>query len=472
MKKFDIQPTEENLTSSFVSDFLGRDSYILSLVEILNALEGSFSIAIDGSWGSGKTFAVKQTKMLIDALNSGNPFSESETGKEIVKKWKQLNNSTEVSIQPMITTYYDAWEHDDEEDPILSIVYEMMQENYCIDKIPNKRDWPEILKNIANFVGKKKLATLIKNANSVVDSVQGQDYFSSSKNTENMRHIINDFIKSLLPEAGNKLIVFVDELDRCNPNYAVKLLERIKHYMQNESVVFVFALNQVELEKTVRHFYGPNFDACRYLDRFFDYRLGLPEVDLERYFAMLGASGHMNLRQTTCFEFVRQTGMSLREIPKLLVGSKMATFKITDSKDADRYPFFHFENKNASIIALDVITPIAIGLKLHNTDSYMDFISGRNSKWLKQIVMSDSLFSWVFNMLLENNVTYVKRAEITDEEASERIQELYEAIFVKTYDNGFERETRVGKVAVDRGIKLRILEAVNFVSKYRDFSVV
>lgn len=471
MKKFDIQPTEENLASSFVSDFLGRDSYILSLVEILNALEGSFSIAIDGSWGSGKTFVVKQTKMLIDSLNPINPFSKSETGVEISKKWKQLNNSSEVPFQPMITTYYDAWEHDDEDDPILSIVYEMMQENYCIDKIPNKRNWGAILKNVAKLLGKKNLSSLIENINDVAETIQGEDLFSAQKNNDKLKEIIDDFFNTMLPEAGNKLIVFIDELDRCKPTYAVKLLERIKHYMQNDSVVFVFALNQVELEKTIRHFYGTDFDACRYLDRFFDYRIGLPEVDMKKYYARMGMSSNENLRQITCFEFVRQTGMSLRELPKLLIGSKIATYKITDSKESEKYNVMYFEKRNTTILAMHVIVPLAMGLKLLDSTSYQDFITGKNPMWLEKIILSDALYRRVLHLIFKERAGTNMNEDIINEQVREQIRKIYEAIFVKTYDNGVERETEIGPLSIDEGTRHMILSAVNYSSKYRDISV-
>ena len=52
----------------------------------------------------------------------------------------------------------------------------------------------------------------------------------SLKSKKELREKVNEFFNSLLPEKGNRLIIMVDELDRCKPSYAVKLLERIKHY--------------------------------------------------------------------------------------------------------------------------------------------------------------------------------------------------------------------------------------------------
>ena len=70
-------------------------------------------------------------------------------------------------------------------------------------------------------------------------------------------------------ERGNKLVIFIDELDRCNPAYAVKLLEQIKHYMEDDRIIFVFSVNINQLQHTIKHYYGNNFNATKYLDRFF-----------------------------------------------------------------------------------------------------------------------------------------------------------------------------------------------------------
>lgn len=69
-------------------------------------------------------------------------------------------------------------------------------------------------------------------------------------------------------ERADKVVIFIDELDRCKPTYAVKLLERIKHYFNNDKIIFVFSTNLEELQSSVKCVYGESFNAYRYLDRF------------------------------------------------------------------------------------------------------------------------------------------------------------------------------------------------------------
>ena len=56
MKKFELMPTEENLIESLRKDFLKRNKDLVRFYELLEAQEEAYSIAIDGRWGSGKTF--------------------------------------------------------------------------------------------------------------------------------------------------------------------------------------------------------------------------------------------------------------------------------------------------------------------------------------------------------------------------------------------------------------------------------
>lgn len=459
---FDIMPTKENLERTFVDDSIGRDNSVISFVNLLASVDNVSSIALDSPWGSGKTFFVKHIQMILDSLNENNPFSTTETAIKILEKIEKIKNPSLVEhMKPMITAYYDAWEHDDEDDPILSLIYEIMKENYSIANIPNKRDWSNVFSRVVDSFAKTNIYDL-------VNELRGKDLFFANKEDEDKKESISRFLNSLLPENGNKLIVFIDELDRCSPTYGVKLLERIKHYMQSENIIFVFSINQTELQKTIRKFYGADFDACRYLDRFFDLRVGLPPVDIKRFSVMLGVPEHMNLRQTTCFEFIKLTDMSLREMSKYLCWSKAATYKITDGENAEAYGSFHFESSDAALLAFDVVVPIAIGLRIIDLDAYNTFVTGKDPKWLERVLLTEELINWVYVRLLDD-VHHINQEEFDEKTAMKIIDEFYDAVFVKLYDDGREFETKIGRVVVDATIRNSILQAVDMGSKYIDY---
>lgn len=76
--------------------------------------------------------------------------------------------------------------------------------------------------------------------------------------------------------ARSPMYVFVDELDRCRPPYAMKLLEEIKHIFGVPGVVFVVSTNLAQLQSSARSMYGADFDGAGYLKRLFDREYVLP----------------------------------------------------------------------------------------------------------------------------------------------------------------------------------------------------
>lgn len=90
----------------------------------------------------------------------------------------------------------------------------------------------------------------------------------------NMRELV-----SAVDQAGgpgrSPLVVVIDELDRCRPNYAIRMLEEIKHFFEIPGVVFIIGLHGKQLSKSVNAIYGAEFDSEDYLRRFFTRRYEL-----------------------------------------------------------------------------------------------------------------------------------------------------------------------------------------------------
>ena len=83
MKFYDLAPANENIYQTFLEDKIGRNPKVFKFISLINRIESSCSISLDGSWGSGKTIFVKQVKMVLDSLNSAkvksdklHPFSQ------------------------------------------------------------------------------------------------------------------------------------------------------------------------------------------------------------------------------------------------------------------------------------------------------------------------------------------------------------------------------------------------------------
>ena len=459
MKRLDLLPTETNVINTFLEDEIERNSYVLSFVNMINSIEGGYSIAVDGAWGSGKTFFIKQTKLVLDAINPSSNISKSEDGKKILVKWKSICKNEKLHELHFVTSYYDAWCHDDEEDPLLSLIYSMMQEFSYLKTDPNKRDWVEIISKLGDLLSGSNVSDYIK-------ALQGENIYKNTEKSIAIKNLVDSFLGTIVKANDCKLVVFVDELDRCSPVFAIKLLERIKHYLLNDSIIFVFSINQVELQKTIKNFYGVDFDACRYLDRFFDCRIVLPEVEPILFMNTLGINNYSKAREDICFEFIKQTKMSLREMSKYLYASKMAAYGITDAEEKNKRQYSAFESGYTTLVVYNALVPIAIGLKNINITDYYNFINGKDVKWLESILLSERICDWVFQYLLERRTS---NCNLDDNEKKEIIKKLYDAIFVEKHDTSKTYQTTIGSVIIDGTVKTRILEAVNYASKYTDF---
>lgn len=87
-------------------------------------------------------------------------------------------------------------------------------------------------------------------------------------------------------ESGDEkpLVFIIDELDRCRPDYAVRMLEVLKHFFVVKNIVFVCAVDKKHLEDSICGFYGSEkINASEYLRRFFDLEIGLPLPDYTKF---------------------------------------------------------------------------------------------------------------------------------------------------------------------------------------------
>lgn len=247
----------------FAEDKLNRQPLAQNLTDIANMYADTGAvIALDGEWGSGKT--------------------------TFVRMWHQmLLDRTYKSI------YFNAWNTDFQDDPFIAIMSELdevFQKSKTFSKVV--KSGAKIGLKVAGEVAKGILhkatgvdAALIKTGvDELVDQCYQQmsEYQSKKDSLESFRNQLSEFVAS---EANGKpVFFFIDELDRCNPHYAVKLLERVKHLFEVPNIIFVLAVNISQLQYAVQGFYGSsNIDGKEYLRRFIDIEYTLPAPNMEEY---------------------------------------------------------------------------------------------------------------------------------------------------------------------------------------------
>ena len=160
-----------------------------------------------------------------------------------------------------------------------------------------------------------------------------KEQIEAEKNLETLKACLKELA------ADKPIILFIDELDRCRPDYAVDMLEVIKHVFDVENVKVVLVTNTKQLRAAINHRYGVEVDAHKYLNKFLKYSFTLPDkvavpFEVERalvsveYFKQLIRKSHIadqlkdlieeNNIMSSISDMIEGGHISLREVEQLV----------------------------------------------------------------------------------------------------------------------------------------------------------
>jgi hypothetical protein len=280
------------------ADFLTRH-----LVEQTHPQQGAvrpYCLALDAQWGAGKSFFVRNWRLQL----------------------------TQDQKHPSFL--FDAWSADYQADPFIAFMAAFKEAvELAIRELPvSKAIKTRAKKKLGNGVAVMRRALLpaskavLKGAlekvapgawDEIKDVWKDQDkelddvdfeslggeavkgvragltrYFEESlKEQANKQKLIEEFrqemqetLELLEKEGGAELpfFIFVDEIDRCRPSFAIALLEQLKHIFNIPGTCFVVSTNMEQLTHAIRGVYGAEFNGRTYLQRFFDSECSLPEL--------------------------------------------------------------------------------------------------------------------------------------------------------------------------------------------------
>lgn len=383
MKKFDLEPTKENLKLTIEKDVLRRNSKLVMLATLISNIDENVIISLDGKWGSGKTFFIKQFQYLIensDELENLNGINY----KAVFEKLKREN----------VVVYYNAWENDDHEKPIESLIYNILNE------------YPEQKNQLVDFTEFKKL--LKSFCKDILKSVSGGlfdienfdkinsfgDLAESITTAEEKKKRFNQLIDNILID-NQRLILIIDELDRCRPTFAVNMLETIKHFYNNEKITVILSTNNLELSNTIKNFYGNDFNGYGYLNKFYDTIINLEVSDVKSYLQnQLGFCHKTYFPQDMSYLILQYYSFSLRECNKFITLYKMLESYIEDEPA--------FERKRDYMFSC-LFLPMAIALKIKDIKLYNKFVS-KNGKeilndFLTKMIDNTEYERWVKELI-------------------------------------------------------------------------
>ncbi|MCY3806868.1 MAG: P-loop NTPase fold protein [bacterium] len=95
------------------------------------------------------------------------------------------------------------------------------------------------------------------------------------------RGTLNEFagaVRELVEEAAGRVVLWIDDLDRCPPDYALEMLHAVRAVTACRNLSTVLVVNHKALVAAADHRYGLGPEAGAYLDRFIDFRIDLPPL--------------------------------------------------------------------------------------------------------------------------------------------------------------------------------------------------
>ena len=450
MKSLELKPNKEILLETLEKNIIGRNTEIINFIRLLDSIKSNFSIAIDNDWGTGKTFFVKEVKMILDAYNE-HSYDYELSNLERIKNVIDIKN-----IDLHLAVYYNAWENDNQKSPLLSLIYEIIK----VAKIDtNKTDISinkeKIIKDGLSAIVKHFSGIDIKELLKCVET-EAKDIFKEIKGQKSTKEQVDNILNNLLLEHGERLVIFIDELDRCRPTFAVELLEQIKHYFDNDKITFVFSTNIKQLQYTIKKYYGEAFEAKRYLDKFFDLTVSLNEVNVIEYFNFVNEDLRYDY---VCKEIVKEYNFTLRDIIKFTQINKICIENLR--KNQNKYLYL---NKSCNIYILISILSIMIGLKIKRYDQYEDFITGKDSTPLIIILSKSGWIAYGIDKLLSEKEKSSKDINII----KEKLELMYKAIFIEEYID--KHSIEIGKLEFTKETRKILFEAEGLLSRFARYN--
>lgn len=266
--------TLEKYGVQIMEDKIGREEIVNKIDFLIETLpqDQNFCLALNGAWGSGKSVVI-----------------------ELLKE-KFLNHPEYIVV------HYDAWKNNFYSDPLIAMLYcildtlEHAAPDKVVDSINSDRKKKSV-KVVAYDIGgaiidavaeKNKVIGFIKGAIDKIKAVikayketafTNNDEFGEYKSystflNQTIEQLNEITAQTFYENRQTRLVVLVDEIDRCLPNEQLLVLERMHHLFDVKNCAVVVALNRKAIHSNFERNYGN--DSEEYLRKFFQYNFELP----------------------------------------------------------------------------------------------------------------------------------------------------------------------------------------------------
>lgn len=238
-------------------DRLGRGPFIELLNNIItqktDAHEG-ISFAIDGKWGCGKSWILKELEQKLESQN-------------------------------YLVIHYNCWENEYYEEPLVALLSVIVDKLNQLQSSLTDKNKKEKLKIALTFFA-EVISTILTNkfgigfndflesGKKAINKDSDSSISTTFDNNQSLKEALNSVrehllqLNNVLSEKETKfanIVIVVDELDRCLPEYAIKVMQRLHHICfdtvsDKYTFIQLAAINKNELLGSIAKTFGREFD--------------------------------------------------------------------------------------------------------------------------------------------------------------------------------------------------------------------
>lgn len=256
--KKNIYMASDRAIKTVERDSLNRDKFATMIKDIAVSNININTLGVFGYWGSGKSSVLEMVKEMIG------------------DDW------------PVV--WFDAWKYDKQND-LLTPLLRTIETNVSGEDSEGSESLKK-LKRIG-YVTLKGITQIVLNAATAgaLDVESLEDYANKYNQlceraidviSESENHF-NKYVESVLTAKDKKkLIIIVDDLDRCLPENCISFLENIKLYLSANNCIFIFAVDQRVISTGIKQKY-PNIsdeDCNEYIDKIINIHFDIPELTM------------------------------------------------------------------------------------------------------------------------------------------------------------------------------------------------
>lgn len=327
-------------------DCLGYQSYVSVLNDVCILKDiAPLTLGIFGSWGSGKTSLMKMLKASIESA-----------AKDVAKD----------DEKPQIKTlWFNAWRYEGKEEAQSALIHAILA-RLRVDQslLAEVKELGEKLKKGASIIKLSKClartaVTMTPDVKGFVDSFKDESQLVA----DTMESFEEDFDSLLERAKVERMVVFIDDLDRCSAAKVIETFETIKLFLNTPKCTFVIGADPEKIKAAVGEVYKSSEANVQkdYLEKIVQIPFNIPV---------------QNLADITCYIGMLILGRCLREEGwKSIVDARASFYKAADPVEAfihwgtEHRTLFEFDGRDLSALleeikfVLPFVNAIARGLK-------------------------------------------------------------------------------------------------------------